>query len=771
MYRLYLENLDTGDKQLFYISGSSEPEVQIISGSLDPGISSAGKLEFVIPPQNIVYNTIQKLANVVSVWWDTKHLWTGRVIDSTKDIYGRMTVTCEGVMAFLLDGVTRPYSASASAADHLYHFLTEYNGEVEASKRLEFRVESDVSTDVYDVDISNYPNTLNAINENIIEPLGLYTSIERSGDTFTFVISSISGPASEQMIEFGNNMLDLEEFIDGTSVFTYLVPLGASTDGVPLTISSVNDGLDYIYDSSAVSLFGKIWRSETWDEIEDASTLLATAQEHLAKNLELSVTITIKAIDLSLLTNGYTHFWPGQSVKIVSLPHGLNAYFTCTEAAIDLTDPSQSTFTFGYGFDSLTDADAGQNRDIDAAQSTADNAALQSQKALSLAEHGIVNISRNGTVYTATRADGSTFSFTQQDTNTWEPNTSDQPGYVAAPGPNAANKVWKTDDAGNPGWRDDANTTYSAGTGINQSGTVFSLASGVVTPGSAGPTADVTGNGGTTIKVPRITVDTYGRVTALSEKTLTNVNTWRGIQNDLTSDSTTDSLSAAQGKALQNGKVSKSGDTMTGALTITNQVPLRTRNTGITTGAVTDSIVYGAGINCLDANNNLLCYFRPVKWKDGGHAAQIETRKVINGTPYYNTLGLTVKPDGTREVQLSHPDAWRSSLGLSELMYWSAGTYTATVPCFGWIDGDRHPNVVFILPKHTGNLAINITKFVGTIRGNGSVIGTASTTFTPTESGKYGGHAVWAHLYNSMAPTSMTGHAITGEGTITFTLS
>ena len=36
-------------------------------------------------------------------------------------------------------------------------------------------------------------------------------------------------------------------------------------------------------------------------------------------------------------------------------------------------------------------------------------------------------------------------------------------------------------------------------------------------------------------------------------QSLENTNTWRGIQNNLTSDSTTDSLSAAQGKALANG--------------------------------------------------------------------------------------------------------------------------------------------------------------------------------------------------------------------------
>jgi len=67
---------------------------------------------------------------------------------------------------------------------------------------------------------------------------------------------------------------------------------------------------------------------------------------------------------------------------------------------------------------------------------------------------------------------------TDTDTNTWNANTRDVAGYVSAPGA-VANKVWKTDASGNPGWRDDAdtdtNTTYTAGAGLTLTGTSFSV--------------------------------------------------------------------------------------------------------------------------------------------------------------------------------------------------------------------------------------------------------------------------------------------------------
>lgn len=71
----------------------------------------------------------------------------------------------------------------------------------------------------------------------------------------------------------------------------------------------------------------------------------------------------------------------------------------------------------------------------------------------------------------------------------------------------------------------DNNTTYSASDGISLNETTFGLSTSGVTAGTYGPSANVTGSNNTTISVPEITVDTYGRVRSVTNRTYTSVNT------------------------------------------------------------------------------------------------------------------------------------------------------------------------------------------------------------------------------------------------------
>lgn len=61
----------------------------------------------------------------------------------------------------------------------------------------------------------------------------------------------------------------------------------------------------------------------------------------------------------------------------------------------------------------------------------------------------------------------------------------------------------------------------TAGTGLSKSGTTLSLKASGVTAGSYGPSANASPAHGKTFSVPYLTVDTYGRLTSCSTKTIT----------------------------------------------------------------------------------------------------------------------------------------------------------------------------------------------------------------------------------------------------------
>ena len=121
---------------------------------------------------------------------------------------------------------------------------------------------------------------------------------------------------------------------------------------------------------------------------------------------------------------------------------------------------------------------------------------------------------------------------------------------------------------------DNTNTTYSAASsgGLSLSSNAFSIANSGVTAGSYGPSANATPGYGSTFNVPYITVNAKGQVTAASTKTVTIPASDKvTVTNNLTSTSTTNALSAAQGKILNDKFTKESIKTLNSSWGITYQ--------------------------------------------------------------------------------------------------------------------------------------------------------------------------------------------------------
>lgn len=351
MYSVYVEN------DLLYSPVLIEDGYIILSPKVCLEVNKVGSFSFLLPPQNPLYDRIQKLYSIVTVYDDQEEIFRGRVLYDDKNFYNQKEVYCEGELSFLLDSVVRPYNYSGSVEGLFRQYITNHNSQVESQKQFQVGKVTVTDSNNYIVRASsNYPKTWTEINDKCLDLLGGYIRVRKEKGVRYIDWLTDAGQISSQIIEFGVNMLDISEYISADAIFTVLIPLGArGEDEKPLTIASVNDGKDYIVDTDAVKLFGYIWRTETWDDVTVASNLLSKGKKFLQSGVELAVSLSLKAIDLHVIDVDEKRIGIGDMIRVVSIPHKVDNYFMCTKINLDLVNPDSSEYSFGFSYSSMTE--------------------------------------------------------------------------------------------------------------------------------------------------------------------------------------------------------------------------------------------------------------------------------------------------------------------------------------------------------------------------------------------------------------------------------
>lgn len=358
MYSIYT------DDKLLYAPHLFHEGYGALSPKLTVELNKAGSLEFTLPPNNVQYDGMRKMKSIITAFQNDEELFRGRVLHDEKDFYKRKSTYCEGDLAFLLDSVQRPYTVTNMDVSTLFkQYITNHNSKVSADKQFtvgKVTVTGKITCESYD-----YSNTLDEINNQIIDVLGGYLQTRKTNGTHYIDLLAYPevGAASttNQIIEFGVNMLDITEYITAEDIFTVLIPLGATiqneeeTTNEKLTIASVNNGKDYIEDTSAISLFGRIERTVNYSEVESASELLELGRNLLNECVEMAMSLTVKAVDLHTLDVNTELIRLGDLVRVISVPHGLDTTFQCTKIVYDFEDPGNNEYSFGLDYSSMTE--------------------------------------------------------------------------------------------------------------------------------------------------------------------------------------------------------------------------------------------------------------------------------------------------------------------------------------------------------------------------------------------------------------------------------
>ena len=342
------------------------PDYALTDLQVTVSANSSGTATITMPPGHHARELFINYKTVVTIQRNGSLLFRGRPLYATDDFYNFRTITCEGERGFLNDSVVRPYLYQDSPTAIFSDLIALHNSQVDASKA--FTVGTVTTTDANDyVRLESMTAEQTAVVlDKLVERVGGYI-VFTTNNSGQRVINWYEDPGyrSDQVIEFGSNLLDFSRTGAGTELATVIVPYGAADieTGERVTIESVNNGLDYIQDAEAVALRGAIVRPVFWDDVTEPANLLTKAQQYLAKSKNIVTVLMLSAVDLSALDKDIDTFQVLDRVRVLSKPHNVDEDFLLTERTYDLLHPDLDTVVLGKEIATLTGADVAGDRD------------------------------------------------------------------------------------------------------------------------------------------------------------------------------------------------------------------------------------------------------------------------------------------------------------------------------------------------------------------------------------------------------------------------
>ena len=347
-----------------------EDKLLIRDPSVHLAVGKAGDMAFTLQPDHPYLGNLRRMSGLVELLDGNLPIYRGRITRDTKDFYGAHKIETEGIMAALNDSLIPPfaypndfaedadYQAAASGGnvvEFLFRWLLAgHNSQVSAEQQIKPGVCTVADPNNYiSRSSTEYLTAMEAIRGKLSESsLGGYLLIRYEADGNYLDYYAELPLTNTQPVEFAYNLLDLASEVDGTQIYTAILPLGkdgldlsALPDG-DLTDDLVKSGLT-IYSKSGVATYGRITRHIKWDDVTVASNLQDKAKAALADNgLSMPETITCKAVDLGW-QDTVQHFRVGRMTMLASTPHGYNTAYPLMELSPDILNPGNTQITMG----------------------------------------------------------------------------------------------------------------------------------------------------------------------------------------------------------------------------------------------------------------------------------------------------------------------------------------------------------------------------------------------------------------------------------------
>lgn len=404
MYEIYAYPFGNPDAKLL-LYRPNDPQALVLSPKLTREVSKGGSLIFTMTRDHTQYDMLQKLSTVVQVRRDGKEIWRGRVLKHEADFYNRRVVYCEGALSYFNDSSITPFNYKGTLRQFLQHLIDAHNDQVKSKMKcfqlgtvtaaLGNLVVQFGDADQYGVG-EDYGKVWDILDKLVLKVFGGYFYCGFDAATGYNVLNYCDQAYEEkretaQEIEYGRNLLNLNETTDATDLYTRIYPIGnkhtvdtskwyyklmwwrdpskdkheerwgimetdAATVAQYLPASGYSYNLEegWIQNDTAVQKFGIITRIVEFDT-DSANDTFAAGVQALQQNYAMKTSYVIRAVDL--VDAGYDTDRLDFSMysHIISAPHSVDAIMLCTKLVEPLEKPAQKEFTFGMTRRTLTD--------------------------------------------------------------------------------------------------------------------------------------------------------------------------------------------------------------------------------------------------------------------------------------------------------------------------------------------------------------------------------------------------------------------------------
>lgn len=322
----------------------------ISSTNLNLKVGDSGSFEFELPPVNPLFKTITE-RQMITILKDDEEYWRGDIREINTTFQNMKSIYCLEDLSFLGEVVKYAHSVTATYAQYFELLLDEYNLRVNEEKRFKkgFILKNTNIQTTFTFDTMSILEILRTIADDY------YVRVRRqNGERYIDIVdlqTYSSGRVSNQLVQFGDNMMDFVKESNTSWMLSAILPVGAELDAdlyedirARVTIESVNQGSKVLVNQAAVDKYGYIEKLVQFDDVLDPQELKDLASTYLIENSQPRLTMEIDAVDLSTITNTDA-FNLGDLIHIICNPFGVDQVVSLCELTIDLLDPSKNSLT------------------------------------------------------------------------------------------------------------------------------------------------------------------------------------------------------------------------------------------------------------------------------------------------------------------------------------------------------------------------------------------------------------------------------------------